>query len=88
MASQQHDRLTDFDRGSFTFGGKDRTVFRIGDGPGVVVMAEMPGITPRFADFARHVRATYPDVPIILHSSRPENEALAHSVLSLFNLIV
>jgi dienelactone hydrolase len=55
MAAQQHDRLTDFDRGSFTFGGKDRTVFRIGDGPGVVVMAEMPGITPRVADFARHV---------------------------------
>jgi CheY-like chemotaxis protein len=32
------------------------------------------------ADFARHVRAAYPDVPIILHSSRPENEALARSV--------
>ena len=26
------------------------------------------------------VRAAYPDVPIILHSSRPENEALARSV--------
>jgi CheY-like chemotaxis protein len=32
------------------------------------------------ADFALQVRAAYPDVPIILHSSRPENEALAHSV--------
>ena len=32
------------------------------------------------ADFARQVRAAYPDVPIVLHSSRPENEALAHSV--------
>jgi CheY-like chemotaxis protein len=32
------------------------------------------------ADFARQVRAAYPDVPIILHSSRPENEALARSV--------
>jgi CheY-like chemotaxis protein len=32
------------------------------------------------AEFARHVRAAYPDVPIILHSSRPENQALAHSV--------
>jgi hypothetical protein len=32
------------------------------------------------ADFARHVRRAYPDVPIVLHSSRPENEALAHSV--------
>ena len=26
------------------------------------------------------MRAAYPDVPIVLHSSRPENEALAHSV--------
>ncbi|HXY38260.1 MAG TPA: PEP/pyruvate-binding domain-containing protein [Vicinamibacteria bacterium] len=32
------------------------------------------------ADFAREVRAAYPDVPIVLHSSRPENEALAKSV--------
>jgi len=32
------------------------------------------------ADFARQVRAAYPDVPIVLHSSRPENEALARSV--------
>jgi CheY-like chemotaxis protein len=32
------------------------------------------------ADFARQVRAAYPDVPIVLHSSRPENAALAQSV--------
>ena len=32
------------------------------------------------AEFARQVRAAYPDVPIVLHSSRPENEALARSV--------
>jgi CheY-like chemotaxis protein len=32
------------------------------------------------AEFARQVRAATPDVPIILHSSRPENEALAYSV--------
>jgi CheY-like chemotaxis protein len=32
------------------------------------------------AEFARQVKAAYPDVPIILHSSRPENEALARSV--------
>jgi len=32
------------------------------------------------ADFARQVRSAYPDVPIVLHSSRPENEALAYSV--------
>ena len=32
------------------------------------------------ADFAREVRAAWPDVPIVLHSSRAENEALARSV--------
>ena len=32
------------------------------------------------ADFARQVHAAYPDVPIVLHSSRPENAALAQSV--------
>jgi CheY-like chemotaxis protein len=32
------------------------------------------------ADFACQVQAAYPDVPIVLHSSRPENEALAASV--------
>jgi CheY-like chemotaxis protein len=32
------------------------------------------------ADFARQVRAAYPDVPIVLHSSRPENAVLAQSV--------
>jgi CheY-like chemotaxis protein len=32
------------------------------------------------ADFARQVCGAYPDVPIVLHSSRPENEALARSV--------
>jgi CheY-like chemotaxis protein len=38
------------------------------------------------ADFARAVGAAYPDVPIILHSSRPENEALAESVGANFLL--
>ncbi len=55
MATQQHDQLADFTRGSFSFAGKDRTVLRLGEGPGVVVMAEVPGITPRVADFARRV---------------------------------
>ena len=38
------------------------------------------------ADFARRVGAAYPDIPIILHSSRPENEALAASVGANFLL--
>lgn len=49
------DPLDDFTRSSFTFDGKTRDVFRKGSGPAVIVIAEMPGITPRVADFARRV---------------------------------
>ena len=49
------DDLSDFDRTEFTFDGKTRTVFRLGSGPAVIVIAEMPGITPKVLDFARKV---------------------------------
>jgi len=49
------DPLADFERTSFTFEAKTREVLRLGDGPAVIVMAEIPGITPRVADFARRV---------------------------------
>lgn len=52
---QTVDNLTDFERTEATFDGTTRTVYRKGTGPGVVVMAEMPGITPQVADFARKV---------------------------------
>lgn len=51
------DPLDDFERDSFTHNGATRTVFRQGDGPAVIVIAEMPGITPRVAAFARRVTA-------------------------------
>jgi len=37
-------------------------------------------------DFARRVGSAYPDIPVILHSSRPENEALAAKVGANFLL--
>ena len=49
------DDLHDFETTSFTHEGKTRTVFRKGTGPAVIVMAEMPGITPGVAGFARRV---------------------------------
>ncbi len=49
------DPLNDFDRSTFTHEGKQRDVYRIGDGPAVIVMSELPGITPKVADFARKV---------------------------------
>jgi len=50
------DQLDDFSIGTFTHAGKERAVYRSGEGTAVIVMAEMPGITPRVAEFARRVR--------------------------------
>ena len=47
--------LADFDAAPFTHDGKTRTVYRRGTGPGVVIMHEVPGITPQVADFGRRV---------------------------------
>ena len=51
------DDLSDFERTTFTDGGKTRTIFRLGTGPAVIVIAEIPGITPNVARFARKVAA-------------------------------
>ncbi len=50
-----NDVLADFNKGSFTSRGTTRTVYRRGSGPTVIVLSEMPGITPLVADFARRV---------------------------------
>jgi len=49
--------LSGFDTTTFTFDGKTRDVFRMGTGPAVVVIAEIPGITPKVVEFARRVEA-------------------------------
>ena len=50
------DLLEDFDRRGLTFLGKTRRVYVAGTGPAVIVMTEMPGISPHVARFARWVR--------------------------------
>lgn len=50
-----YDDLHDFAKDTFAFEGKTRDVYRTGSGPAVIVMAEMPGITPPVLDFARQV---------------------------------
>lgn len=47
--------LDDFTVGKFSYKGDERTIYRKGDGPGVVIMHEIPGITPEVAQFARYV---------------------------------
>jgi dienelactone hydrolase len=49
--------LEGFDKESFEALGKRRDIYRAGSGPAVIVIAEMPGITPGVADFARRVVA-------------------------------
>ncbi len=50
------DSLDDFETRDFTFSGKTRVVFTAGEGPGVILLTEMPGITYFVARFARRVR--------------------------------
>jgi dienelactone hydrolase len=52
----QHDPLDDFDPRPLTFQGQTKRVFVSGSGPAVIVMTEMPGISPHVARFARWVR--------------------------------
>jgi dienelactone hydrolase len=47
--------LEGFDAFPFTADAATRTVYRRGQGPAVVVVHEIPGITPAVADFARRV---------------------------------
>ncbi|MDX1691102.1 MAG: dienelactone hydrolase family protein [Acidimicrobiia bacterium] len=47
--------LDGFTTGTVTYDGQPKTVHRRGDGPGVVVVHEMPGITPSVAAFGRRV---------------------------------
>jgi dienelactone hydrolase len=49
--------LADFTKDSFDAEGAQRTLYRIGSGPAVIVISEMPGITPLVAQFARRVAA-------------------------------
>ena len=52
----QTDPLEDFERRKVTLQGKTKLVYVAGSGPAVVVMTEMPGISPHVARFARWVR--------------------------------
>jgi len=51
------DALEGFTEEEFESGGKRRAIYRMGGGPAVIVMAEVPGITPRVAEFGRKVAA-------------------------------
>ncbi len=50
------DALSDFQQRSFQLLGRTKRTFVAGSGPAVVLMTELPGITPSVARFARWVR--------------------------------
>lgn len=53
---EEDDALDDFQHRDVTLLEQTRRVYMAGKGPAVIVMAEMPGISPRVARFARWVR--------------------------------
>ncbi len=52
----ERDPLEDFERRDVALLGETRRVYVAGTGPAVIVMTEMPGISPHVARFARYVR--------------------------------
>lgn len=50
------DSLEDFTRRTVAYDGNEKLVYVSGSGPAVLVMSEMPGISPDVARFARWVR--------------------------------
>ena len=55
-ALTQDDALADFERRTIECNGARKTVYVAGSGPAVIVMHEMPGISPHVARFARWIR--------------------------------
>src|ERR1700690_4049578 len=54
--SERDDPLADFEARTITLDGVAKVVHVSGGGPAVIVMTEMPGISPHVARFARWVR--------------------------------
>jgi dienelactone hydrolase len=52
----EDDALEDFERRRITLNGITKEVYVAGEGPAVIVMTEMPGISPHVARFSRWVR--------------------------------
>lgn len=75
------DDMHDFERTTFTHDGKTRDVFRQGSGPAVIVIAEMPGITPKVLEFARRVSGIGCTAVLPHLFGRPGYDALDHGKL-------
>ena len=56
FSNDERDDLGDFERRAYTFDTKTRDVYLKGSGPAVVVVHEVPGITPEVAGFKSECR--------------------------------
>jgi dienelactone hydrolase len=56
LFTEHNDDLNDFVAHDFTFDAESKRTYVMGSGPAVIVMCEMPGITPHVARFARWVK--------------------------------
>jgi dienelactone hydrolase len=72
------DVLESFTKTQFTFDGKTRDVYRAGIGPAVIVIAEMPGITPKVVEFAERVHALGCTVALPHLFGTPGRDPLEH----------
>jgi dienelactone hydrolase len=72
--------LAAYEKTTFTYDGKTRDVFRRGTGPAVVVIAEMPGITPKVVEFADRVEAIGCTVALPHLFGVPGKDALEHGM--------
>ena len=83
--------LADYSHSEFTAGDYTRGVYRRGSGPAVIVIAEMPGITPKVIEFADRVvelgcTAVVPHLfgePGLDPNAMPRAKGAAHMVKTL-----
>ena len=74
--------MHDFERTTFTHDGKTRDVFRRGSGPAVIVISEMPGITPKVLEFARRLEGIGCSAVLPHLFGRPGHDPLDNGRLS------
>ncbi|HZQ85050.1 MAG TPA: dienelactone hydrolase family protein [Acidimicrobiales bacterium] len=82
------DDLHDFERTTFSHDGKTRDVFRQGSGPAVLVISEMPGISPKVLEFARRVSGIGCTAVLPHLFGRPGYDPMGHGRVRALNYMV
>jgi dienelactone hydrolase len=81
--------LAGWDRSTFTSGGLTHDVYRRGQGPAVVVVHEIPGITPTVLEFAEEVvEAGFTVVMPLLVGSAGKEPSLPYTAVSMVKVCI